>query len=96
MGRISEEQMKYTSRLAALKLPYEELDAIREDMEGLLECFDVLKNLNTEGVEPAVYVHSEDNVFREDTVKEESDHEGMLQNAPSAKDGAFMVLGVRK
>lgn len=96
MGRISEEQMKYTSKLAALKLSPEELDTVREGIEGLFECFDILEKLDTEGVEPLVYAFPGGNVVREDIVKEESNKEGMLQNAPSVKDGAFVVPGIRK
>ncbi len=96
MGRISDEQMKYTSKLAALKLSPEELDIVREGIEGLFACFDVLESLDTEGVTPAVYAASGENVFREDMVKEESNREGMLANAPSVKDGAFVVLSNRK
>lgn len=96
MGCISVEQLKYTSKLAALKLSEEELDTVREGMEGLFECFDALKEVDTEGVCPAIYSSSDDNVFREDIVKEQSNQEGMLQNAPSVKDGAFVVLGIRK
>ena len=93
MGRISKEQMKYTCKLAALKLSEEEQDTVRAGMEGLLDCFAVLETLETEGVEPAVYLHSVDTVFREDEVKEEPGIEAILQNAPEVKDGAIVVPG---
>lgn len=96
MSRISEEQMKYTSDLAALELPEEELDAARTTIGDLFDCFDILQTLETDGVEPAVHLFSGNNVFREDVQKEESAKEGMLANAPSGKDGAFVVLGIRK
>lgn len=96
MGRISAEQMKYTSRLAALKLSEDELATVREGIEELLDCFDVLENLDITGVSPAVYTCSGYNVFREDVAEMKSDHESMLQNAPSVRDGAFVVMGMRK
>ena len=96
MSRISEEQMKYTSELAALELPEKELNAAKETIEELFECFDILHALNTDEVEPAVHLFSGNNVFREDVPTEESNKEGMLANAPSGKDGAFVVLGIRR
>jgi len=93
MGRISKEQMKYTCQLAALKLTEEEQDTVRKGIDGLLDCFDVLETLDTDGVEPAVYLHSVGNVFREDEIHEMTNPETMLKNAPERKNGAFAVPG---
>ena len=70
MNRISTEEMRYTSRLAALYLTDEELEAAKETVEGLLENFAVLENVKVEGIEPAVHLFPVCGELRGDVVTE--------------------------
>ncbi len=88
---ISDETMEYVGILAKLELSQEEREQAKKDMEQMLDYIDMLNTLDTDGVEPMSHVFPIHNVFREDTVENTDEHEKMLANAPSAKDGAFKV-----
>ena len=88
---ISDETMEYVGILAKLELSQEEREQAKKDMEQMLDYIDMLNTLDTDGVDPMSHVFPIHNVFREDTVENTDEHEKMLANAPSAKDGAFKV-----
>lgn len=88
---ISDETMEYVGILAKLELSQEEREQAKKDMEQMLDYIDMLNTLDTDGVEPMSHVFPIHNVLREDTVENTDEHEKMLANAPSAKDGAFKV-----
>ena len=90
-NRISDETMEYVGILAKLELSQEEREQAKKDMEQMLDYIDMLNTLDTDGVDPMSHVFPIHNVFREDTVENTDEHEKMLANAPSAKDGAFKV-----
>ena len=72
MNRISTEEMRYISRLAALYLTEEELQTAKETVEGLLENFAVLEKTDVEGVTPAVHLFPVCGKLREDVVTGEA------------------------
>ena len=88
---ISDETMEYVGILAKLELSQEVREQAKKDMEQMLDYIDMLNTLDTDGVDPMSHVFPIHNVFREDTVENTDEHEKMLANAPSAKDGAFKV-----
>ncbi len=88
---ISDETMEYVGILAKLELTKEESDQAKKDMESMLDYIDKLNELDTTGVEPMSHVFPLNNVFREDVVANEDEHEKTLKNAPAVKDGSFKV-----
>ena len=88
---ISDETMEYVGILAKLELSAEEREQAKKDMEQLLDYIDMLNTLDTEGGEPMSHIFPIHNVFREDVVENDDEHEKILANAPAAKDGAFKV-----
>lgn len=88
---ISDETIEYVGILAKLELSEEEKEQAKKDMANMLDYIDTLNELDTSGVEPMSHVFPVNNVFREDVVTNEDDREGILANAPEAKDGAFVV-----
>lgn len=57
-------------RLAALKLQGEEKESITKDLEEILNHFNILKEVNTEDVEPLVYTEKIKLFLRKDEIKE--------------------------
>ncbi len=55
------------------------------------EYIDLLKEVDTTGVEPMTHVFTSENVFRRDLVINGDQSEAMLVNAPLEKDGMFVV-----
>ncbi len=59
--------------------------------QELMDYINLLKEVNTDGVEPLTHLFDTDNVFREDTVTETDRSPELLSNAPLQKDGMFVV-----
>lgn len=90
-GKITNETIEYVGILAKLELSEDEKEQAKEDMGRMLDYFDKLNELDTEGVEPMSHAFPVQNVFREDVVVNGDDRENMLANAPEKKEGTYMV-----
>lgn len=90
-ANISDETIEYVGILAKLELTDEEKQAAKTDMGKMLDYFDKLNELDTDGVEPMSHIFPINNVFREDVVTNGDDRENILKNAPASKGGAFKV-----
>jgi aspartyl-tRNA(Asn)/glutamyl-tRNA(Gln) amidotransferase subunit C len=87
--RIDEHVISKLENLARLALSPEERDALREDLDNILAMVRKLQSLDTEGVEPLVYVNeAATDALREDCVKGQASREEALRNAPDS-DGVF-------
>lgn len=75
-------------KLARLRLDAPERDKLATDLTRILDMVDKLQTLDTQGVEPLVYLSEVDNVFRGDEVKSQLSQAEALQNAPK-HDGQF-------
>lgn len=90
-GKITNETIEYVGILAKLELSEDEKEQAKEDMGRMLDYFDKLNELDTEGVEPMSHAFPVQNVFREDVVVNGDDRDNMLANAPEKKEGTYMV-----
>lgn len=88
---ISDETIEYVGILAKLELSDEEKEHAKKDMGSMLDYIDKLNELDTEGVEPMSHVFPVNNVFREDVVTNQDEHEKILKNAPEEKEQSFKV-----
>ncbi len=88
---ISDETIDYVGILAQLDLSDEEKEQAKKDIGRMLDYVDQLNELDTTGVEPMSHVFPVNNVFREDVVTNEDEHDKILENAPAEKDQSFMV-----
>jgi len=77
--------------LSCIALSEEEREAVQAGLQGMIDCFDRLGGLDTEGVEPLTHVFNLSNVMREDRVIPSMENEVLLSNAARCKDGAFAV-----
>lgn len=83
-------------RLAKLKLSGDEKKTISKDLGNILKMVDKLSELDTEGVEPLVYMHNEVNVLRKDVPANMLDRESALANAPKRVGNYFAVPKIIK
>ena len=67
-----------------------------EDLEKIISFVDKLSEIDTEGVEPLIYLNDEVNVLREDKVANEVSQESALKNAPQKDSDYFKVPTVLK
>ena len=85
--KITDEIIDYVAALAKLSLSEEGRERAKSD----LQMMDVMNELDTDGIEPMSHAFSITNVFREDVVTNQEMREALLENAPSKKDGCFLV-----
>jgi len=95
--------MKITNKLiqdiaALAKLEFDERSAeqMKADLEKIIGFVDKLSEIDTEGVEPLIYLSEEVNVLREDEIKAVVSQVEALKNAPEKDSDYFKVPTVLK
>ena len=86
--KLSREEVLHISRLARLGLSKEEVDRLSRQLSQILESFEVLQEVDTEGVPPTAQPNMLCNVLKEDKAKPPLPQDEVLANAPQ-KDGEF-------
>lgn len=92
--KISEEQVHYVAALANLSLTDAEVSRLQHDLDGILEHFDKLNEIDVEGVEPMAQVlfDSDDAAtLRADAPVAPLGNQLALANAPQPGAGYFKV-----
>ena len=92
--KITEKEVRYVAALANLRLTEAEVVKLRDDLDGILEHMDRLKEIDTTGVEPMAQVlfdTDETATLRADVPKLPLGNAAALANAPQAGAGYFKV-----
>ena len=90
---------KLIQDIAALaKLEFDEQSAkqMKADLEKIIGFVDKLNEIDTEGIEPLIYLSGEVNVLRADEVKAVISQVEALKNAPEKDSDYFKVPTVLK
>ncbi len=77
--------------LARLELTDAEREKLQSSLSDILTMVEKLEELNTEGVEPLVYINEEVTILREDVVKNQLSQTDALKNAPDHNKTHFKV-----
>ena len=77
------------AELARLEFSDEEKKEIQGDLNRILELIDKMSEVDTDGVEPLIYMTDEVASLREDIVKQQITQEEALKNAPD-KDSDYI------
>lgn len=75
-------------KLSRLELSEAERVAIQKDLGNMLVMVDKLNELDTDGIEPLIYISEEENTLRDDEIKHQVNRVEALKNAPNT-DGEF-------
>ncbi|MHB1178405.1 MAG: Asp-tRNA(Asn)/Glu-tRNA(Gln) amidotransferase subunit GatC [Daejeonella sp.] len=86
--KIDLNTIEKVAHLARLEVNEEDKQGLLDDMNNILNFMDKLNEVDTEGVEPLVYMTEEVNVLRKDVVKQVLSRTEALENAPK-QDGHF-------
>lgn len=78
-------------KLARLQLSDTEREEIGGDLDKILAMVDKLQEIDTENVEPLTYINEEVNVLRADAIKNQTDRDAALRNAPDT-DGTYFKV----
>lgn len=84
------------AKLSKLKFDDSAEEKMKVDLEKMLAFVDKLNEIDTEGVDPLIYMSEEVNVLREDKVTEETSQKDALKNAPEKDSDYFKVPTVLK
>lgn len=88
---INDEVIDKLADLSRLKFEGEDRNEIKEDLSRMLSFVDKLNELDTEGVEPLIYMTRERLKLRPDEIEDELSQKEALKNAPSKDSDYFKV-----
>lgn len=91
---LSREDVLHIARLARIALDEAEVERFRAQLSGILEHFQALAAVDTEGVEPTAHPLPLANVMRSDEVQPSLPRDEVLANAPVAEEGYLRVRAV--
>lgn len=86
--QVNDELVAQLSHLAKLEFEAEDKEAIKADLEKVVSFCEKLNEVNTDGLEPLIYMTNDVNVLRDDQVQGHISKEEALKNAP-AKDSDY-------
>lgn len=91
---LTREQVLHIARLAQIELSEEDVVTFQEQLSEILEHFEALQQLDTEGVPPTAYPLPLESVMRPDEARPPLPREEILANAPLVESNAFRVRAV--
>jgi len=93
---INEAMVDRLAALSKLEFNKDEKVELINDLQGMLTFVNTLQQLDTENVEPLLYITSNKNILRADEVNLEISREQVLQNARLKDEQFFKVPKVIK
>ena len=92
--RLSAEEVRQVAQLARIGLDDDEVEQMRDQLSNILDHFDVLGNLDTDGVEPTGHSVDVESVTRGDVVEDSLSKDEVLSNAPDREADFLRVRAV--
>ena len=92
--KLSREEVQHIARLARLGVDEADLQKFSEQLSNILENFEILQQVDTEGVPPTSHTVALSNVIRDDAVVPSLPPDEILANAPQEEDSCFRVRAV--
>ena len=94
--KINQTLIEKLAKLSQLDFSQEAKIKMEHDLNKILAFVDELNTLNTDDIEPLVYINEEVNKLRQDEVTEHLPKEKALKNAPDKDSDYFKVPTVLK
>jgi len=91
---LSTEQVQHIARLARVEIGEEEVERFSEQLSAILDYFQRLQQVDTEGVSPTAHTLPLHNIFRDDEPEPCLEPEEVLANAPQREGDLFRVKAV--
>tara|TARA_B110000046_G_C12970263_1_gene388611 strand:- start:522 stop:812 length:291 start_codon:yes stop_codon:yes gene_type:complete len=93
---ITDETVDHIAHLARLEFNGEEKENIKKDLSKIIGFVDQLNAVDTEGVEPLIFMTDSINVLREDVFEPSITQKEALKNAPNHDSDYFKIAKVLK
>ncbi|HJN63836.1 MAG TPA: Asp-tRNA(Asn)/Glu-tRNA(Gln) amidotransferase subunit GatC [Flavobacteriales bacterium] len=94
--KITNKLIEDIAALAKLEFDAKSAELMKADLEKIIGFVDKLSEIDTEGVEPLIYLSEEVNVLREDEIRAVISQVEALKNAPQKDSDYFKVSTVLK
>ena len=94
--KIDQTLIDKLARLSQLEFNSDTKAKMEDDLNKILAFVDKLNEVDTENIEPLIYLNEEKNKLREDEIGEHLPKEKALKNAPSKDSDYFKVPTVLK
>ena len=88
---FNEQTIKTIANLARLRFPKEDEAKFMNDINGILDWVEQLKEVNVDGVEPLVSVSPRESAIRADVVTDGGLQTELMANAPESVQGFYEV-----
>ncbi len=92
--KFSREEVLRIAELAKVELSEDEIDLMSRQLSNILENFEILKQVDTEGVPPTAQSNTLCNVMKDDEVKPSLSRDEVLANAPCRENEFFRIRAV--
>ena len=89
--KITDQTVENLAKLSRLKFEGDDKENMRNDLENILEMCEKLSTVNTDGIEPLIYMTDSHTILRPDSISQEITHEEALKNAPKKDSDFFRV-----
>lgn len=89
--KVTEDIVDHIAHLARLEYQGESKQAIMDDMNRIINFMEKLQEVDTENVEPLVFMTKEINHLREDKAEVTISQQDALKNAPKADSDYFRI-----
>ncbi len=91
MTQISRDDVARLATLSSLQLADNEVDALVNELDGIVGYITQLDELDTEGISPTYQVTGLENVWRADEVQQGVVREKLIELAPESMDDQIKV-----
>ena len=91
---LTKDEVLHIAKLARVGVSDRDVAQFQEQLSEILDHFDALRQLDTEGVPPTSHPLSLESVMRPDEVRPSLSRDDVLANAPRTEAGAFRVRAI--
>jgi len=91
---ITREEVRHVATLFRLGLSEDDIARFQEQLSQIIDYFQVLQQVDTEGVEPTSHTLALENVMRDDEPRPSFPSDDILANAPFRENDFFRVRAV--
>jgi aspartyl-tRNA(Asn)/glutamyl-tRNA(Gln) amidotransferase subunit C len=93
-SELSEDDVRHIALLARIGMTDEDVQNMRNDLSNIMDQFDALTQVDTNGVEPTGHSVDIKSVMRDDVSRPSLPKEDVLTNAPNREDDRIRVKAV--
>ena len=88
---VTKDDVRKVARLSRIAVPDEKLDALANELNGIMGWIEQLNEVDVDGVEPLTSVVETSLPMRADEVSDGNRRDEVLANAPKSDEGFFVV-----